>query len=154
MSYIITLPNDELTSQERAQLITRELYNITAPEARQQPYKADGIVFGVIAHPDNPEPIVTLDPDTGEVLDTTTPEGGQYALQVDLDFVIYCSPDVDLTRLVSAFPEVPAEEKAGLAALIENNTSITFGQIIPSTATVRDYQYMVDHGWFPEPETL
>lgn len=132
MSYIITLPNDELTSQERAQLITRELYNITAPEAKQHDYQADGTVFGVIAHPD----------------------GDQHALQVDLDFVIYCSPEVDLTRLVSAFPEVPAEEKAGLEALIENNTSITFGQIIPSTATVRDYQYMVDHGWFPEPETL
>jgi hypothetical protein len=132
MSYIITLPNDELTSQERAQLITRELYNITAPEAKQHDYQADGTVFGVIAHPD----------------------GDQHALQVDLDFVIYCSPDVDLTRLVGAFPEVPAEEKAGLEALIENNTSITFGQIIPSTATVRDYQYMVDHGWFPEPETL
>ena len=132
MSYIITLPNDELTSQERAQLITRELYNITAPEAKQHDYQADGTVFGVIAHPD----------------------GDQHALQVDLDFVIYCSPEVDLTRLVSAFPEVPAEEKAGLEALIENSTSITFGQIIPSTATVRDYQYMVDHGWFPEPETL
>ncbi len=132
MSYIITLPNDELTSQERAQLITRELYNITAPEAKQHDYQADGTVFGVIAHPD----------------------GDQHALQVDLDFVIYCSPEVDLTRLVSAFPEVPAEEKAGLEALIENSTRITFGQIIPSTATVRDYQYMVDHGWFPEPETL
>ena len=132
MSYIITLPNDELTSQERAQLITRELYNITAPEAKQHDYQADGTVFGVIAHP----------------------HGDQHALQVDLDFVIYCSPDVDLTRLVSAFPEVPAEEKAGLEALIENNTSITFGQIIPSTATVRDYQYMVDNGWFPEPENL
>ena len=152
MSYIITLPNDELTSQERAQLITRELYNITAPEARQQPYKADGIVFGVIAHPDNPEPIVTLDPDTGEVLDTTTPEGGQYALQVDLDFVIYCSPEVDLTRLVSAFPEVPEAEKAALAAFIATSEKITFGQIIPSTATVRSYEYMVEHGWFTPEE--
>jgi len=154
MEYLIILPTEELTSKERANLITRELYNVTAPVAKQFDYQANGKVFQVLAHPDNPEPIVTLDPDTGEVLDTTTPEGGQYALQVDLDFVIYCSPDVDLSRLVSAFPEVPAEEKAGLEALIENNTSITFGQIIPSTATVRDYQYMVDHGWFPEPETL
>ena len=154
MEFLIILPTEELTSKERANLITRELYNVTAPVAKQFDYQANGKVFAVIAHPDNPEPIVTLDPDTGEVLDITTPEGGQYALQVDLDFVIYCSPDVDLTRLVSAFPEVPAEEKEGLEALIENNTSITFGQIIPSTATVRDYQYMVDHGWFPEPETL
>ena len=132
MQYIIVLPEGTLTSEKRAKSITRELYNITAPEAKQHDYQADGTVFGVIAHPD----------------------GDQHALQVDLDFVIYCSPEVDLTRLVSAFPEVPAEEKAGLEALIENSTSITFGQIIPSTATVRDYQYMVDHGWFPEPETL
>lgn len=152
MSYIITLPNDELTSQERAQLITRELYNITAPEARQQPYKADGIVFPVIAHPDNPEPVVTLDPDTGEVLDTTTPEGGQYALQVDLDFVIYCSPEVDLTRLVGAFPEVSEYEKALLTGFIASSEKITFGQIIPSTATVRSYEYMVENGWFTPEE--
>ena len=152
MEFLIILPTEELTSKDRANLITRELYNVTAPVARQQPYKADGIVFPVIAHPDNPEPIVTLDPDTGEVLDTTTPEGGQYALQVDLDFVIYCSPEVDLTRLVSAFPEVPEAEKAALAAFIATSEKITFGQIIPSTATVRSYEYMVEHGWFTPEE--
>ena len=152
MEFLIILPTEELTSKDRANLITRELYNVTAPEARQQPYKADGIVFPVITHPDNPEPIVTLDPDTGEVLDITTPEWGQYALQVDLDFVIYCSPEVDLTRLVGAFPEVPEAEKAALAAFIASSEKITFGQIIPSTATVRSYEYMVENGWFTPEE--
>ena len=38
MSYILILANDDLTSQERAELITRELYNIcllyTSPSPR------------------------------------------------------------------------------------------------------------------------
>jgi hypothetical protein len=154
MEYLIILPTEELTSKERANLITRELYNVTAPVAKQFDYQANGKVFPVLAHPDNPQPVIELDPETGEVISETIPTEGQYALQVDTGFVIYCSPEVDLSRLVSAFPEVPAEEKAGLEALIENSTSITFGQIIPSTAIIRDHQYMVDHGWFPEPETI
>jgi len=59
---------------------------------------------------------------------------------------------VDLTRLVSAFPEVPEAEKAALAAFIATSEKITFGQIIPSTATVRSYEYMVEHGWFTPEE--
>ena len=52
MSYILIESNDDLTSQERAELITRELYNITAPEAMQHDYQADGTVFGLVEHPD------------------------------------------------------------------------------------------------------
>ena len=152
MEFLIILPTEELTSKDRANLITRELYNVTAPEARQQPYKADGIVFPVIAHPDNPQPVIELDPETGEVISETIPTDGQYALQVDLDFVIYCSPEVDLTRLVSAFPEVSEYEKALLTGFIASSEKITFGQIIPSTATVRSYEYMVEHGWFTPEE--
>jgi hypothetical protein len=53
---------------------------------------------------------------------------------------------------VSAFPEVPEAEKAALAAFIATSEKITFGQIIPSTATVRSYEYMVEHGWFTPEE--
>ena len=53
MSYILIESNDDLTSQERAELITRELYNITAPEAIQHDYQADGTVFGLVKHPDS-----------------------------------------------------------------------------------------------------
>ncbi len=128
MSYILISANDDHTSQERAELITRELYNITAPEAMQHDYQADGTVFGLVEHPD----------------------GGDWAMHIQADWVIYCHDDVDLARLVSAFPEVPADEVASLSALIESSDKIEFAQIIPSTATVRDYEYMVDNGWFTD----
>ncbi len=128
MSYILISANDDLTSQERAELITRELYNITAPEAMQHDYQADGTVFGLVEHPD----------------------GGDWAMHIQADWLIYCHDEVDLARLVGAFPEVPADEVASLSALIESSDKIEFSQIIPSTATVRDYQYMVDNGWFTD----
>lgn len=128
MSYILISANDDLTSQERAELITRELYNITAPEATQLDYQADGTVFGLVEHPD----------------------GGDWAMHIDVDWVIYCHDDVDLDRLVGAFPEVPADEVATLRSLIESSDKIEFAQIIPSTATIRDFEYMVDNGWFTD----
>ena len=128
MSYILIESNDDLTSQERAELITRELYNITAPEAMQHDYQADGTVFGLVEHPD----------------------GGDWAMHIQEDWLIYCHDDVDLARLVGAFPEVPADEVASLSALIESSDKIEFAQIIPSTATIRDHEYMVDNGWFTD----
>lgn len=128
MSYILILANDDLTSQERAELITRELYNITAPEAMQHDYQADGTVFGLVEHPDSDD----------------------WAMHIDEDWVIYCHDDVDLDRLVGAFPEVPADEVATLRSLIESSEKVTFSQIIPSTATVRDFDYMVENGWFTD----
>lgn len=128
MSYILISANDDLTSQERAELITRELYNITAPEAMQHDYQADGTVFGLVEHPD----------------------GGDWAMHIQEDWLIYCHDDVDLARLVGAFPEVPADEVASLSVLIESSEKIEFAQIIPSTATVRDHEYMVDNGWFTD----
>jgi hypothetical protein len=128
--WILILPNEDYTSYNRANLITRELYNITAPEAQQFAYQADGTVFSVLTHPD----------------------GVQTALQIDTEFVIDVSSDVNLDVLISAFHELSAEEIAGLRAYIETASQITFGNIIPSTATVRDYQYMVDNGWIQELE--
>ena len=55
MEYLIILPTEELTSKERANLITRELYNVTAPVAKQFDYQVNGKVFQVLAHPDNPQ---------------------------------------------------------------------------------------------------
>ena len=74
MSYILIESNDDLTSQERAELITRELYNITAPEAIQHDYQADGTVFGLVKHPDSDD----------------------WAMHIQEDWVIYCHDDVDL----------------------------------------------------------
>jgi len=130
MGYIIVLPQGVLTSKERAEAITRELYCITTPRGVQQPYQADGTVFGVVMHPD----------------------GVQAALQVDTAYTIPVHPLATLERLVSLFPELTDQERLNLQAYIFANKFFEFGSIIPSTTTVRDYQYMVDNGWFEQSE--
>ena len=64
--YIIVLPEGVLTSEQRAERISRELYCVTAPLATQEPYQHDGKVFGMVEHPD----------------------GVQFALQVDTEYNI------------------------------------------------------------------
>ena len=126
--YIIVLPEGFLTSETRAKSITRELYNITVPVAIQEEYQKDATVFGVITHPD----------------------GIQHALQVDLDYIIPVSPQATIEKLVSLFPELNEQERFNLASYVLNNQEFPFGNIVPSTTTVRDYEYMVENGWFPE----
>jgi hypothetical protein len=128
MGYIIILPEGFLTSEVRAKSITRELYNITVPVAIQEEYQKDATVFGVIVHPD----------------------GIQHALQVDLDYIIPVSPQATIEKLVSLFPELNEQERFNLASYVLNNQEFPFGNIVPSTTTVRDYEYMVENGWFPE----
>ncbi len=126
--YIIVLPEGTLTSEKRAKSITRELYNITTPLAVQEPYQKDGTVFGVIVHPD----------------------GVQHALQVDTEYTIPVHPQATLEKLVSLFPELSETERFDLQSYVLNSNSFPFGHIVPSTTTIRDQQYMIDNGWFPE----
>ena len=128
--YIIVLPEGTLTSEKRAKSITRELYNITTPLAIQQPYQKDGTVFGVIEHPD----------------------GVQFALQVDTEYIIPVHPQATLEKLVSLFPELSDTERFNLASYVLNTDAFPFAAIIPSTTTVRDQQYMIDNGWFETDE--
>ena len=124
--YIIVLPEGTLTSEKRAKSITRELYNITTPLAIQQPYQKDGTVFGVIEHPD----------------------GVQFALQVDTEYVIPVHEQATLEKLVSLFPELSDTERFNLQSYVLNTDEFPFAAIIPSTTTVRDQDYMVQNGWF------
>lgn len=128
MQYIIVLPEGTLTSEKRANSITRELYNITTPLAVQEPYQKNGNVFGVLVHPD----------------------GVQHALQVDTDYSIPVHPQATLEKLVSLFPELTEQERFNLQSYVLNSNSFPFGHIVPSTTTIRDQQYMIDNGWFPE----
>ena len=82
--YIIVLPEGVLSSEQRAERISRELYCVTAPLATQEPYQHDGKVFGMVEHPD----------------------GVQFALQVDTEYNIPVSPLATLERLISLMTEL------------------------------------------------
>lgn len=128
MQYIIVLPTATQTSERRAYQITRELYNISRPVLIQAEGEAASTVFGIVVHPD----------------------GIQNALQVDTDYLIHVHPAAILERLVACFPELSNEERYSLSAYVQTNNSFPFGHIVPSDTTIRDQQYMIDNGWFPE----
>ena len=130
--YIIVLPAGVLTSKTRAEAITRELYNITVPLAIQAEYQKDGKVFGVIAHPD----------------------GVQHALQVDPAYMIPVHPQANLEKLVAMFPDLTDTERVTLQGYIHTSDAFPFGAIVPSTTTLRDHQYMVEQGWFPNEDEV
>jgi hypothetical protein len=128
MQYIIVLPTPTQTSERRAYQITRELYNISRPVLIQAEGEAASTVFGIVVHPD----------------------GIQNALQVDTDYLIHVHPAAILERLVACFPELSNEERYSLSAYVQTNNKFPFGHIVPSDTTIRDQQYMIDNGWFPE----
>jgi len=128
MQYIIVLPTATQTSERRAYQITRELYNISRPVLIQAEGEAASTVFGIVVHPD----------------------GIQNALQVDTDYLIHVHEAATLEKLVACFPELSNEERYSLSAYVQTNNKFPFGHIVPSDTTIRDQQYMIDNGWFPE----
>ena len=127
MQYITVLPQGQLTSLERAQIITRELYNLERPVFLQREDEANNTYFGIITHPD----------------DRT-----RAALFVNTKAVINIHPNCTLERLVAMFPELTAEERYTLSSTIHQLDFIQFGLILPDSVTVRDVDYMVQEGWF------
>jgi hypothetical protein len=126
--FIIVLPTPTQTSERRAYQITRELYNISRPVLIQAEGEAASTVFGIVVHPD----------------------GIQNALQVDTDYLIHVHEAATLEKLVACFPELSNDERYSLSAYVQTNNSFPFGHIVPSDTTIRDQQYMIDNGWFPE----
>lgn len=130
MEYIIVLPIEGMTSEERAQAISSELFSLGRPPAVRNPEDVSQYVFGWVKHPENDD----------------------HALSVDLDYKIYVHVQNNINGLLELFPEVPQEEKEALSHYIANqvNRQFSFGDIIPSTATVRSKEEMDLLGWFPE----
>ena len=137
MAYIKVLPQAGLTSYERAEAISYELWAISRPPAIRNPNDVTAYMFGWVKHP-------TQDPAYVEVVDT--------ALDVDTAYNIIVHPDNNLTNLIALFPELSQAEKDGLAAFIESQASFLFQYIIPSDVTVFTEAEMKAAGWLPEPE--
>lgn len=132
MQYILVNSEGLLNSLERAEIISRELYNITRPVFLQTPEEADATLFYWFTHPDRPT---------------------DAALLVDTNHIIQVHPSCTLEKLIAVFPELTIEERFALSGVIHQTNAFPFGLILPDTVTVRDLQYMIDNGWIiPEEE--
>jgi hypothetical protein len=132
MQYILVNSEGLLNSLQRAEIISRELYNITRPVFLQTPEEADATLFLWFTHPDRPN---------------------DAALLVDTNHIIQVHPSCTLEKLIAVFPELTIEERFALSGVIHQTNAFPFGLILPDTVTVRDWQYMIDNGWIiPEEE--
>lgn len=127
MNYIIVSAIPGLTAQERAYKWSRELYNITIPDALQVDYQKDGHVLGTVTHAD-----------------------GRVALNYVTDHEIWVHQQVDLTEFFSLFPDIPETEVEAIDFMIKNTDKITIGEIIPTSETLMTFEQMQEDGWFPE----
>ena len=139
MAYIKVLPQAGLTSEQRAEAISYELWAISRPPAIRNPNDVTTYLFGWVKHP-------TQDPAYTEVVDT--------ALDVELDYNIIVHPENNLTNLIALFPELTQPEKDGLAAYIESQQSFLFQSIVPQDVTVFTKQEMETAGWFPNTDDI
>lgn len=134
MRYIKVLPQAGLTSEQRAEAISYELWAISRPLQIRNPNDVTSYMFGWIKHP-------TQDPNYEMVVDT--------ALEVDPDYLIHVHPENNLTNLIALFPELTEPERQGLAAFIQSHSSFPFKIILPSTSKIFTYEEMDNAGWFP-----
>ena len=124
-NYVLILQEGLLTSAQRAQAISRELYNVTRPLPIQEPHEAAYRYAPVIYHP------LT----------------GDAALQVDPKHVIVVHEQATLEKLTALFPELTEDVRFALTSMAWQLRSFTFQSILPPTATIRDEQYMIENGW-------
>jgi hypothetical protein len=138
-NYIKVLPQAGLTSEQRAEAISYELWAISRPPAIRNPNDVTTYLFGWVKHP-------TQDSTYTEIVNT--------ALEVDLSYNIIVHPENNLTNLIALFPELSQAEKDALAVFIESQQSFEFRYIVPGGVTVYTRQQMEDNGWFPKIEEL
>jgi len=126
MEWILVNQEGLLTSLQRAEIISRELYNITRPVFVQAEHEADYKLFEYITHPDR---------------------RNDAALIVNTSHVIEVHPSCTLEKLIAVFPELTIEERFTLSSVIHQSRAFPFGLILPDTVTVRDEAFMIANGW-------
>lgn len=127
--YLPVVPRLGLTSQQRGEAISRELFNLTFPRHLQPPGQTSGRLLPIIENAGN---------------------AGEYAVYGDQDHVIPVHPERDVTALVSLFPQLSEEERSQLTYHIASNDSVVFGDLLPSDATVLTHAQADALGWFPD----
>lgn len=127
--YLPVVPRLGLTSQQRGEAISRELFNLTLPRHLRDDKQSSAMLLPMIENESNP---------------------GEWALYADTELAIPVHPERDVTALVSLFPQLSETERSQLTYYISTSSSVTFGNLLPSDATVWTRAQVEVLGWFPE----
>jgi hypothetical protein len=140
MPYIKVTPQLNLTSEQRAEAISYELWAISRPPQVRNPNDVTSYLFGWVKYADGGSDAKYLP----SVVDT--------ALDVDPSYMIIVHPENNLTNLIALFPELSEQERMMLAGFIQSQSAFPFGYIIPQDFGVFSYEEMKADGWFKESE--
>ena len=124
--YLPVQPRLNLTSEQRAQGISQELYNLILPKHLQEPDRITTQLLALIEHP-------------------TT---GQWACVGDTDLAISVHPERDVTALVALFPQLTTEERSAMTYYIATNSTVYFQYLMPSDAEQLTQEEAEAAGWF------
>lgn len=123
--YLPVEPRINLSSEQRALGISRELYNLKVPKALQADDRATTLMLACIKHP------VTE----------------QWACVGDTDLSIEVHPLKDVTALVALFPQLSTDERAAMTYYISTSSVVHFSYLMPSDAEVLTEAEAEAAGW-------
>ena len=125
MQYIKVTSLGGYSSEFRCKLFSQELFKISRP---------------------------ILDDSSTQYLFGWVNKDDEYALEIDLNYVIYPHPEKDLTLiLLSLSAMTTPDEVANIINVINTKNRFTFGEILPDNIQVFTREEMAADGWFPEP---
>ena len=124
--YLPVTERINLTSEERAKGISRELYNLKLPKVLHEPGRTTTMLLATIQHPDT----------------------GQWACVGDTDLSIVVHPQRDLNALVALFPQLTTDERSAMTYYIATSEVVLFQYLMPSDSEVLTQEQAEAAGWF------
>jgi hypothetical protein len=124
--YLPVTERINLTSEDRAKGISRELYNLKFPKVLHEPGRTTTMLLATIQHPDT----------------------GQWACVGDTDLSIVVHPQRDLNALVALFPQLTTEERSAMTYYIATSEVVLFQYLMPSDSEVLSQEQAEAAGWF------
>ena len=115
-----------LTSEQRAKGISKELYNLKLPKHLHEPGRTTTMLLACIEHPDT----------------------GQWACVGDTELAINVHPERDLYALVALFPQLTDEERSAMTYYIATSDVVLFQYLMPSDAEILTQEQAEAAGWF------
>jgi hypothetical protein len=119
--YLPVTARINLTSEERAKGISRELYNLKFPKVLHEPGRTTTMLLATI---------------------------GQWACVGDTDLSIVVHPQRDLNALVALFPQLTTDERSAMTYYIATSEVVLFQYLMPSDSEVLSQEQAEAAGWF------
>jgi len=124
--YLPVTERINLTSEQRAKGISKELYNLKLPKHLHEPGRTTTMLLACIQHP----------------------ETGQWACVGDSELAINVHPERDVTALVALFPQLTTDERSAMTYYITTNEVVMFQYLMPSDSEVLTQEEAEAAGWF------